>query len=398
MSWPLVRISDICTKVTDGSHNPPKGIDKSDFLMLSSKNIFDDDINFDKPRYLSKENFQSEDKRTQVTIGDVLLTIVGTIGRAAVVNESHGQFVLQRSVAVLKPKPEMICPRFLMYTLQNMSSKLVRESRGVAQKGIYLKQIKELEIPLPPLYVQKQIAAVLEKANTLRGQCQQMEQELNTLAQSVFLDMFGDPAVNPKNWNVQPVKSFLEVTTGNTPSKANDDYYSSDFIEWAKSDNINTPSDYLTKASVYLSEEGKKVARTVSAGSILVTCIAGSPSCIGNAAITDREVAFNQQINAVTPIQGKSVSEYIYMSFIVGKQLIQRASTNSMKGMVSKGNFEKIEFPLPPVEFQEKYSEFFRELLDKRLLANQKFQSEHELFNSLMQKAFKGELELKDVA
>ena len=83
-----MRIKDICSGVTDGSHNPPQGLENSDYLMLSSKNVFDDKITFDSPRYLSQIDFEQESKRTRIKSGDVLLTIVGTVGRAAVVGEN----------------------------------------------------------------------------------------------------------------------------------------------------------------------------------------------------------------------------------------------------------------------------------------------------------------------
>lgn len=59
-----MKIKDICTFVTDGSHNPPQGIEKSEYMMLSSKNIFDDEITFDEPRFLSQKDFEREHKRT----------------------------------------------------------------------------------------------------------------------------------------------------------------------------------------------------------------------------------------------------------------------------------------------------------------------------------------------
>ena len=128
----MARLGDICVKITDGSHNPPQGIENSEFLMLSSKNVYDDKITFDEPRYLSEPDFAVEDKRTAINAGDVLLTIVGTVGRTAVVPEINIHLCLQRSVAVIKPKRDIISPRFLMYQLQSMRPYLDGEARGVA--------------------------------------------------------------------------------------------------------------------------------------------------------------------------------------------------------------------------------------------------------------------------
>ena len=160
--WEDFKLAEICTKITDGSHNPPKGVTFSDFLMLSSKNVFDDAINFEKPRFLKEEDYIKENKRTDIQEGDVLLTIVGTIGRCAVVNDSLKPFTLQRSVAVLKPAHDLVLSRFLMYLLQDMLQILLQGARGVAQKGIYLKSLRELKLKVPPLSEQRSIITNLD--------------------------------------------------------------------------------------------------------------------------------------------------------------------------------------------------------------------------------------------
>ena len=146
-----MKVKDICDSVTDGSHNPPKGVENSDYMMLSSKNVFDDEITFDEPRFLSESDFIKENERTNVTANDVLLTIVGTVGRTAVVEKRMPTFTLQRSVAVLHPKKNICSSRFLMYALRGKRSYIENRARGVAQKGIYLREVAEIEINLPNL-------------------------------------------------------------------------------------------------------------------------------------------------------------------------------------------------------------------------------------------------------
>ena len=168
---------------------PPKGITESKYLMLSSKNIHNNIINFDNPRYLQEDDFKRENKRTDVQLGDVLLTIVGTIGRTAVIN-NHIKFTLQRSVAVLKPKTNLLNSYFLMYSLQKNVSVLISEAKGSAQKGIYLKSIKKLKIIFPPLNIQKEKVAYLdlmsEKAEILKTQQIQKLDSLKKLKASIL--------------------------------------------------------------------------------------------------------------------------------------------------------------------------------------------------------------------
>lgn len=161
--WQESKLSSLCAKITDGSHNPPKGVEISEYLMLSSKNVFNDNINLNSPRYLSEKDFKSENKRTEITEGDVLLTIVGTIGRTAVVSNSDNYYTLQRSVAVLKPAKNIIHSRFLMYVLRSIFDELVTNARGVAQKGLYLNQIRDLKVSVPDIATQSRIVKELDE-------------------------------------------------------------------------------------------------------------------------------------------------------------------------------------------------------------------------------------------
>ena len=160
-NWVWVRLGEISSKITDGSHNPPpKRV--SGIPILSAANIFEQKIQFSSAnRWISYEEWEIENKRTSIDPNDVLLTIVGTIGRTAVV-EDDTKFALQRSVAVIKPI--LISSIYLSYLLQSpfLLEIMTLVSKGTAQKGIYLNSLKDLPIPLPPLSEQQQIVAKLE--------------------------------------------------------------------------------------------------------------------------------------------------------------------------------------------------------------------------------------------
>jgi type I restriction enzyme S subunit len=277
--------------------------------------------------------------------------------------------------------------RWLSYRLKGLG--LNRLNKAAAIPGLNREDAYRQRLKLPPLTEQRRIAEILDRAETLRAKRRAAFAQLNSLTQSIFLDLFGDPIANPKRWEQKFICEIGKVITGNTPPRANLNYYGAD-IEWIKSDNINTPNYYLTKAAEGLSKAGKAVARIAPAGSILVTCIAGSPECIGNAALTDREVAFNQQINALVPFEGNS--HFLYAQLLVGKRLVQGASTSGMKGLVSKGRFEQIKLIYPPVPLQREFAD--------RVAAVEKLQTAQRaslaeldsLFASLQHRAFRGEL------
>jgi len=159
--WILVKLEDISKQITDGSHNPPKSVD-SGIPMLSAQNIENGKITFDAVRYITNEDFEYENQRTKIEEGDVLLTIVATIGRTAVVSKNiKSAFTLQRSVAAIKP---LIKSEFLMYCFQSplFQRQLTENAKGTAQKGVYLKTLRSLEIPLAPLQEQHRTVSKIE--------------------------------------------------------------------------------------------------------------------------------------------------------------------------------------------------------------------------------------------
>jgi type I restriction enzyme S subunit len=318
--------------------------------------------------------------------GTVLLSFKLSIGKVGI---AQVPLYTNEAIAALPIQDRTrLCVEYLYWALQSVDLTLGLDR---AAKGLTLNKAKLLEIgiPLPPLAEQWRIAEVLDRAEALQAKRGAALAQLDSLTQSLFLDLFGDPATNPKGWPRKPIGEIGKVITGNTPPRANPGYYGT-HIEWIKSDNINTPHYYLTKASEGLSESGKAVARTVPAGSILVTCIAGSPECIGNAAMTDREVAFNQQINAFVPVNGNA--DFLYAQMLVGKRLIQEASTAGMKGMVSKGRFERITLVLPPIELQREFARRVTAVEKLKTAQRASLAELDALFATLQHRAFRGEL------
>ena len=204
-------IKDICSSIIDGSHNPPQGITNSLYLMLSSKNIFDDEITLAEPRFLTEEDFEKENKRTKVKCGDVLLTIVGTVGRVAVVSNDLPPFTLQRSVAVLHPKDEVCNGRYLMYALRGRRSYIQSNSKGVAQKGIYLKEVAKIDLPIPSKEIQEQIIEKLDKVSSIIKFRQLEIAKLDNLIKARFVEMFGSCVTNPKGWKTKCLNDIAEV-------------------------------------------------------------------------------------------------------------------------------------------------------------------------------------------
>ena len=333
-------------------------------------------------------------KCSYLSKNDILIArMPDPIGRACIFPFDESQkFVTVVDVALLRLGSD-VNSKYVMYALNSthIRNSIKGQVTGTTRQRITCKKIGELEIPLPPLEEQKKIAAILDAADEYRQKTKALIDKYDRLTQSLFLDMFGDPVTNPKGWQRFQLKEFGKIITGNTPSKKHPEYYDQSFIEWIKTDNIVDGVKCITPSKSYLSQNGLKHGRSVKAGSVLIACIAGSLKSIGKAALTDRTVAFNQQINAVEP-NNTVDSNFLYYLIRVNKVYIQSFASSSMKKMISKGVLKEIAFYLPPIEIQNQFTEKVEQIEKQKQQAEASLVKAEELFNSLLQRAFKGEL------
>ena len=236
--------------------------------------------------------------------------------------------------------------------------------------SLSLEDIKSLRIPVPSMDDQLKVVGDLNCLNDMLSLKNKQLQEFNNFEQSLFYDMFGDPMLNDKKWKKKKLADLGKVTTGNTPSRRVEEYYNKDYMEWIKTDNIQKESLYPSKAKEFLSEMGIKKGRFVEKGSLLVSCIAGSLSSIGNVCITDRTVAFNQQINAITPNQSVLPIFLYYLIRYLGEYIRDNSSTG-MKHILTKAKFESLSFPVPPLELQQQFEEKINEIIIQKDIVQQ---------------------------
>ncbi len=409
-SWEWVRLEDICTKLVDGDHNPPKDVDeKTDYIMASSTNINNNTIvDIEKVRYLTQDIFEKENERTQATDGDIFFTSVGTLGRSCVYKGGYN-ICFQRSVSVIRT---LILNYYLKYTFDSayFQYKIIREATGTAQKGFYLKQLAMSLIPIPPLEEQHRIVAKIEeilpyidqydKAYTkleifnkkfpedmkksilqmaMQGKLVEQRPEEGT-ADELYEQIVAEKAQLIKDGKIKKEKPLPEITegeipfeipsswkwvrlsqagftqTGNTPSKTHPEYFGSTIPFVGPGDIANGKISF----SKGLSEAGRDVARVAYADSILQVCIGGS---IGKCAICNQEVTFNQQINTIYPVI--SLSKYLY--YVLDSSYFKEFMRNNAGGtatpIINRSVWDSIVVPIPPLEEQHRIVAKIEELL-----------------------------------
>lgn len=385
MKHPLVKLADCCEIVSGAT---PRTDDPAywggDICWVTPKDLTDMEgrVLMDSPEKITTAGFASCSTQ-MLPIGTILLSSRAPIGHVAIAGR---ELCTNQGFKSLVPSAR-VNSAYLYHCIKHFVPRLAALGNGATFKEVSKKVVEEFTIPLPTSSVdQSAIAAKLDLAHDIVRRQKLLSAASDSYLRSAFISLFGDPVVNSKELDEVDVSEIATVTTGNTPSRQVSDYFG-DYIEWIKSDNLNTPHHHLTQATEGLSQAGLRVGRSVPAGSTLITCIAGSPSCIGNAALADREVAFNQQINALTPKQGIE-PEYLYAATLYSKARIQAASTNGMKGMVSKGNLERVRFILPSHREREKFVQIFRCSVSLSGKLERAAVEASALYGSLAQRAF----------
>lgn len=314
----------------------------------------------------------------------VVMSFKLSIGKTAILKKD---MYTNEAIANFPIKNNSLMPEYLYYAIKTLNFN--NADRAVMGATLNKSKLNELKIPYCEIKKQKKIIEVLDKSQELINKRKEQIEALDELVKSTFIEMFGDPVSNPMKWEKRRLADECNIITGNTPSRKVEEYYG-DYIEWIKSDNITGAGVYLSTAREYLSEEGLKVGRSIEKNSILMTCIAGSIKCIGNVAIADRKVAFNQQINGIEPL--KNDVYFMLQQFNLSQKYIQSTINMSLKGILSKGQLSELEFIFPPVEKQNEFGKFFKQVDKLKFELEMSLKDLEDNFNSLMQKAFNGEL------
>lgn len=324
--------------------------------------------------------------------GDLLMSHINSVqylGRTVLYEKQGDERIIHgMNLLCLKADKDIILPsyaRYFFYTHYFREQLGAITKKSVNQASFAVTDLKKLKIFVVPIDEQKRIVDTLDRVKKVIALRQQQLQKLDELVKARFVELFGDPRDNPSNFEKLTLKESCKIITGNTPSRNVSEYYGN-YIEWIKTDNIVSGLSNPTRAIEGLSEKGSKAGRIVDRNSILMACIAGSTSSIGRVCITDRTVAFNQQINAIVPEKYNVL--FLYVLLKISKDYLVENVNMALKGILSKSKLEEKAFIVPPIELQTQFAAFVSQT-DKPKVAIQKALDEAQLlYDSLMQNFF----------
>lgn len=284
-------------------------------------------------------------------------------------------------------KEDIALPEYVARYLISLSEKIKYRQRGSTIKGVTREFVEQIEIPLPPLPVQKKIAAILEKADAAREKRRQANQLTEQFLQSAFLEMFGDPAKNPKKWEIDTVRGIASnIQYGYTESSSNQEIgpkflritdIQNGCVDWenvpyCKCDNVEKYR--LSNGDILFTRTGATTGK-----SFLVT---NCPSAVFASYLI--RVQLRKEIMPV----------YVYHFFQTQSywNQIKKNTTGSTQGGFNASKLSKVTLPVPPLSEQQKFAALVRKVESLRARQRQSGQELETLFNSLMQRVFKGDL------
>ena len=190
-NWEIKKLGEVYD-VRDGTHDSPKFVEEG-YALITSKNLKNDNLNYDNVNYITEQDYISINKRSKVDAGDVLFAMIGTIGNPIVI-KAEPDFAI-KNVALFKV-PKNQDSYFLKYYLDSglVIEKMTKDAKGATQKFVGLGYLRNFPIPIPPIAEQQSIVAILDKAfaaiDTAKANAQQNLQNAKELFESYLQGVF----------------------------------------------------------------------------------------------------------------------------------------------------------------------------------------------------------------
>ena len=226
MSWRKITLEDICSSIVDGDHQPPPKTDNGIPFVTISNITNTNKLDFTDTMFVSQEYYDNMNDKRRAHTGDILYSVVGSFGIPVFIDKEQ-KFVFQRHIAILRPDPKKIVPRFLYYIMlsRDFYMKADTVALGAAQRTISLTALRKMEIEVPTYNVQEKIVKILEPFDDLIENNQKQIKLLEEAAQRLYKEWFVDlrfPGYEkmkvivgvPEGWKKRKVTDFLEVKYG----------------------------------------------------------------------------------------------------------------------------------------------------------------------------------------
>lgn len=324
--------------------------------------------------------------------GDLILCIRATIGDR---NWADREYCLGRGVAGLSGRPYKLDQKYLWHWLGYATPKLKAKGRGATFLQVNKADIGSMEISLPPIPEQRRIAAILDKADVLRAKRREAVAKLDQLLQSVFLDMFGDPASNPKRWPEAPLGELTtKIGSGATPKGGGESYVASG-ISLVRSMNVHDGVFRWDKLAFITEAQADKLRNVkVEADDVLLNITGASVARVCRAPASALPARVNQHVSIIRC--GETIVpqylEHLLMSHSMKSRLLSVGESGATRQAITKAEIAAFLVPVPSRDLQEKFAAIVHRIEVQVTSMQLHLARQDRLFASLQHRAFAGTL------
>ena len=393
MGWKAATLDQVCLFIRNGkSIQQSKEIDGLPITRIET--IADQTIDIGRVGYAGLK--ECDVAGHLLCAGDILLSHINSLehlGKTALYDGVPSQLVHGMNLLNLRPNPTIADARYLLHTLRSPATKaqiLRMANKSVNQASVSAGNLKKLEIPLPPLSEQHRIAAILDKADALRAKRREAIAKLDQLLQSVFLEMFGDPVMNPKGWPRATIGSIATFITSGSRGWAK--YYADVGTKFIRIQNlVNGELDMEDCAYVDAPASAEARRTLVQEGDVLVSITAD----LGRTAVVPKGLGpahINQHI-AILRLSGVN-SSYVshFLASPGGRIQFDSLNRSAVKAGLNFDDLKSLVVLLPPTEVQNKYLSRLEAIKKLRRSSEVELECLNRLSLSLQHRAFAGAL------
>ena len=385
------QIKDVVLNVT--SWNPARdGYDQIiRYIDLSSVNQDTKTIHLNEPVVARESPSRA---RQLVQTGDVLVsTVRPNLNGIAIIDASLDGATASTGFCVLRPDEEKLDRAYLFHWVKTSEFILdmVRKATGASYPAVSDRIVLESKIPLPPIAEQKRIAAILDKAEELRGLRRKALGELDAIVQSIFLEMFGDPVTNSKKWKTGLLRTICD--------EINDCPHSTPV--WTENGVICLRTSNLTRGSWNWNDTRFVSVETyherskrgyIKAGDIILS----REGTVGVAAIATSEmkICMGQRLVQVRPLASVLTSEFTlqHLLYVLAPARISMLMVGSTSQHLNVKELKDLKIPLPPFSLQREFARRVQTIERLKTIHRESLAQLDALFTSLQHRAFRGEL------
>ena len=248
----------------------------------------------------------------------------------------------------------------------------------------------KLLIPLPPLAEQKRIAAILDAADGLLAKRREALSHLDTLLQSTFLDMFGDPITNPMGWDASPLAAFCKTGTGGTPPRGKmQRYYEGGTIPWVKSGELRDEVIACSGERITVAALKETNVKLVPKDALLIALYGAT---VGRLGVLGIEATTNQAVCHIIPNSLRVDLRYMFHSLLNQVPYLVGRGVGGAQPNISQGIVKSLAIPLPPLDLQQRFAAIVGAVEQQKAKQRAYLNELDTLFASLQSRAFRGEL------